>query len=175
MSCVTNMESINLKNSIKYKCDTCEKDFTAKSSLNKHKIDYHSDEANKVHKCELCDKEFATGSTLKDHNKKIHQPIKKWHFCDQCDFKAKDKWHLNSHRDTHDKSIFFKCDLCEVTLTTKWKLASHKLKIHSENRERLNCDHCDYTCVEKSSLQCHVNAKHLIIGAINCSCFDRFA
>lgn len=104
-------------------CTKCSKYFNTQSSLDKHLYSHREPKFN----CELCGKCFPFESRLDQHMviQKLPCPKKScdkefksisdlnshmnvhtkggWYYCDQCNYKNKDKRNTNSHMRTHDK------------------------------------------------------------------------
>ena len=54
----------------KYRCDICEKHFTQKEDLRRHKDSVHED---KKYRCDICDKQFTQTDGLRRHNHSVHE------------------------------------------------------------------------------------------------------
>lgn len=51
-------------------------------------------------------------------------------FCDQCNFKAKTKGALNTHRDIHNVGETFSCDLCSAVFPAHRRLKQHMSELN---------------------------------------------
>ena len=77
-----------------FHCEVCDKYFTSKASLTRHK--------NKVHKekqflCEKCGKLFAQLKSMKDHDNSVHVNEKS-QVCDICDIEFFKPFDLKKHK-----------------------------------------------------------------------------
>ena len=90
-----------------FKCETCDKIFGAKRSLQQHLKLVH--ENIKSEKCNLCDKAFGSNQQLRIHLKIVHQKT-------------------NEKKET--------CKLCSKTFHYKWNLASHMKYLHRPHHLR---------------------------------------
>ena len=72
-------KEVEQKHGITFDCDLCEKQFTRKSSLNRHKL-IHT--GLKPYQCDLCEKSFPLPGNLTKH-RNVHSAIKP-HECDIC-------------------------------------------------------------------------------------------
>ena len=98
-------------------CRICDKTFSSKSYLRRHRITVH--EEGKIHRCDLCNKSFGEKGTLQKHEKTVHDKIKSYK-CDSCDRKFGQKAHLESHvKSVHEKiNSSYKCDCCDKVFVT---------------------------------------------------------
>lgn len=171
-----------------YTCPLCDKNFSTKTSLTRHKST-HEDQPN--HICEHCKKKFRNKNTLKRHLQKSHSelhPQPEYHFCGICDkvflMKENLELHLASHvksekyrcvycfktfsyqmlLDQHEKShhseigSVYKCFLCEMEFSNRYKLQMH-MKIHTKTKEYI-CHQCGKGFLRFNSIKRHVLVSH---------------
>ena len=91
---IHNIKKVKKKNVERYQCDTCDKNYTKISSLNKHSQKHHNHKIkfkrkkatnyeNVTYKCQLCGKGIETKQALEIHMKSSHKGVK--HICKTCD------------------------------------------------------------------------------------------
>jgi len=106
-----------------YVCTVCDKRFTLKGNLSKHKLT-HSGE--KLHLCTQCGKRFSSQSSLSYH-KNIHTGRYKCTECGNCYGNNRD---LAVHRQSHSGEKPFECNVCSKRFTKSVYLFEHS-RIHS--------------------------------------------
>ena len=109
----TKLYTLNTTDS--FKCDTCDKVFTTRSSLFKHRS---------VHEkisfvCSLCDKSFSRKNAIKRHKKAIYERILGFQ-CEVCFAKFTRKTNLTRH-----KSFCCRCDKCKVQFSSTSEFCKH--------------------------------------------------
>ena len=96
----------------KFACDVCNKTFSLKSSLGKHKTAIHGSKESKKFKCLVCGKAFNFKDRLKTHLKYVHskvRPIACKFECEHCQKRFSSKGSLQRHYEVHgtiDDKIF---------------------------------------------------------------------
>ena len=119
------------------KCTKCDKYFSTQSSLDKHSYTHGDLKFN----CELCGKCFPFESRLDQHmlvhiNNKLSCPK------EICDRQFKGIGDLNRHIKTHTKGSWYYCDQFNYKNKDKHNTDSH-MRIHSKEDEgRYKCDKC---------------------------------
>ena len=81
------------KETEKFCCKDCGKQFTYKGNLKDHVNSIH---LGIKHRCDQCDKEFTSLSNKTTHIKSVHNQIR--YPCNMCNYQAKQKSNLNSHK-----------------------------------------------------------------------------
>ena len=111
-----------------------------------------------MNRCDRCDLVFVTKGKLKWHNDSCHsdKPLQ----CEQCEYKCGYKFSLKRHKRTHivDKDLVNRCEPCNRVFVTKGKLRWHNSSCHID--KPLQCERCNYKCVNKSSLNKHKRKLH---------------
>ena len=112
-----------------HKCDLCEKAYSRKEHLKKHREKTH---LGVRYQCDRCEHKFTSQTNLNIHIKSIHDQVKS--SCPQCDHKA----HDNSSLAKHVKSIHLGlrphvCKVCGLTFTAKTYLVIHEQRSHNTN------------------------------------------
>ena len=118
----------------KFACDVCNKTFSLKSSLGKHKTAIHGSKESKKFKCLVCGKAFNFKDRLKTHLKYVHskvRPIACKFECEHCQKRFASKGSLQRHYEVHgtiDDKIF-NCISCGKIFMSQSKLTQHR-KVH---------------------------------------------
>ena len=139
-----------------YKCDICEKVFTNKHYLYKHKFTHRPMET-----CPHCHKEY---QRLSSHIERKHSSTtsdRKVHKCNECDMKYSSRQVLKRHvQVTHlTAKGSFKCDLCDKIFVKEYLRAHHIKNIHIE-RPYQHCKECDFRTKYSQTLKQHVQKNH---------------
>ena len=110
---------------------------------------------NKPFKCETSGCKYAGASieNLKKHIKYMHD-FQDWHMCSKCDYKARQKVHLDVHLVKHSQEKPFKCDLCEFATTSKFNITRHKANLHSKDKP-YTCKSCEKSFIQEQFLIRH--------------------
>ena len=85
-----------------------------------------------------------------------------WHLCGDCDYKAKHKRDLKTHRAAiHNENVTWNyCKDCDFKAKQKSNLNSHCAFIHNKNVTWHYCKDCDYKAKQKSSIKSHRANNH---------------
>ena len=138
------------KHRYSYKCmvNPCNRQFATVRDWNRHHQLFH-----RFHlKCVECRKRFATPSSRRDHmySHRAHQ-----YKCTICKRSFYFLSELQLHKTVHHKTKYYRCLKPNCGKTYKWKqdLMRHA---KSHEKERFNCESCDYSSTEKRLLKRHV-------------------
>ncbi|XP_015792780.1 transcription factor IIIA [Tetranychus urticae] len=153
-------------------CDIegCDKSFTCRSYLNKHKKRPHNVEEDftttkkreKRYNCESCFKEFKDKFLWKIHL--AHHTGEKPFKCDRCDAAFALKSRLIRHSARHSG---FRCNQedCDVVAETWNELRKHVATAHKKTNE---CHICGKIFTQKSNLLAHIDAHKFKCPADGC-------
>jgi hypothetical protein len=85
-----------------------------------------------------------------------------WHLCEDCDYKAKQRSHLKTHRALiHNENVtWHKCEDCDYKTKHKGSLKRHCADIHNEHVTWHYCKDCDYKAKQTCTLKQHRAAIH---------------
>ena len=119
-----------------YLCTVCDKRFTAKQKLNRHK-QIHT--TGKLYSCSQCEKCFQTQHYLNSHMN-VHSSKYKCTECGKC---FGNNRALTVHRRIHSGEKPFDCTVCCKRFTTSSHLVTHS-RIHSGVKPH-RCQLCDKT------------------------------
>ena len=114
----------------KFRCIPCKRNFTAKTSLDRHIKTLHLDKFKK-HVCKSCKLEFSTRPKLVKHQQ-IHDTEKE-HECEYCSKRFASKSYVKEHIDSkHLNRKKFSCEICDEKFTQKGSLKRHQMTKHQE-------------------------------------------
>ncbi|XP_052780085.1 titin homolog [Mya arenaria] len=146
-----------------YKCqqEECDKAFKTVNGLKTHEVSHQTD---RPFPCEVegCEKSFKTKRNLISHLNETHQNAPKNYKCEEdgCTMAFYKKCHLERHTDAHKDN---RTHFCTYITCTKAFRTAEALKVHAlfhTDEKPLKCNHCDYTCRQKSSIRFHMKKKH---------------
>ena len=95
-----------------FNCDQCDKTFTKKSSITRHKYE-HSGKDNLLFQGEMNIKAYFTFSDLRPHK------------CTECDKAFKHKHHLTEHKRLHSGEKPFQCPKCHKRFSHSGSYSQH--------------------------------------------------
>ncbi|CAL7950022.1 unnamed protein product [Xylocopa violacea] len=104
-----------------YKCSICNKTFTFQQSYHKHRL-YHKDD--KPHTCTTCGRSFKELSTLHNHER-IHTGEKPF-ACETCGKCFRQRVSYLVHRRIHTGVMPYKCTICGKSFRYKVSQRTHK-------------------------------------------------
>ena len=120
-----------------YVCDICQKEFSMRCSMNRHKREYHMKEGRYGPvKCPHCGMESVNKRSLAEHIKSMHDNIK------------------------------YNCEVCQASLTSEYSLLRHKREVHGDTTttistgKQFDCQFCGKQLSTKAKLTKHVERFH---------------
>jgi KRAB domain-containing zinc finger protein len=155
--CATSRFKVNEINFIlfisifRFICHLCQKVFENKRKLTKHKSSSHRD---KSYQCDQCGFQTKTKSSLRVHTLR-HTESRPFQ-CDHpgCLSRFKDKEHLNSHKRSHNDSLY-ECYLCAKRFKSYIHIKSH-LAQHFDALKKYSCEICSKVYSTKYLLDVHL-------------------
>jgi len=105
--------------------------------------------------CDKCSMKFSKMSDLSRHLD-VHAGVR--YPCQECDYTATKKWHLQQHVDSTHKGIIYPCGQCSYEAKTKQTLQRHMRSIH--DGVRYPCEFCGYQATQKHCLKKHIQIMH---------------
>jgi len=146
-----------------YLCTVCDKRFTTKQLLNRHK---QTHTAGKLYSCSQCGKRFQIQHSLKIHMN-VHSSKYKCADCGKC-FRCNQ--YLTVHRQSHSGEKPFECTVCSKQFSQSGSLAAHS-KTHSEENP-YKCQLCNKTFSHSGHLNVHMRV-HTGHKPYKCSLCDK--
>ncbi|XP_067631672.1 transcription factor grauzone-like isoform X2 [Eurosta solidaginis] len=166
-----------------FKCETCQKIFSEKSTLSRHLLAVHGTEEDLKFHCIQCPKKFARQKLLNWHLNS-HVPMEERTFiCDQCPnsrFASQDllKYHIGS-RHRREANV---CHVCAKKIRDKASFERHVSSHFEGVGPKLKCllDGCDHWLKDENNLRRHMRlhtAKQKILTCDTCGrdCKDKSA
>ena len=159
------------KHRYSYKCvvNPCNRRFATVRDWNRHHQLFH----RFYLKCVECRKCFATPSSRKDHmySHRTHQ-----YKCTICNCSFYFPSELQLHKTVHHKTRYYWCFKPNCGKTYKWK---QDLICHAKRheKERFNCESCDYSSTEKRLLKRHalIHSLKKTYHCVHCSkCYRHY-
>ncbi|CAH1642758.1 unnamed protein product [Spodoptera littoralis] len=147
-----------------FSCNKCE--FTAST---RRAYRYHLDKHKEKPSCSICGNQFVNSNGLKVHMYTVHQQSSRQYKCEECNKQYRARSGLEAHQKSAHATTDFKafCVECKTYFKNRASLVHH-MHTHSkhvgESDKRFICDECGAKFLTKSSLQVHINWKHLKIA-----------
>ena len=133
-----------------FQCNLCEKRFSSKEYLSRHKSENHKLSTNQ---CRTCLNIFKTIIELKRHEKS-HKASQKEFKCQVCGKINEKKSNHERHLLLHDKSKHFQCDICTMQFTLKQHLERHKMT--HDKKVCVFCPKCHRSFGRKENMKRHL-------------------
>ena len=109
----------------RHECDQCNKTYSGRGELNRHKRIVHQ---GVTYACDQCDFQATQQSTLTVHIQSKHEGVK--YACDHCDYQATKQSNLTQHTQSKHEGIQYNCDQCPFITSRKHMLNRHKSLNH---------------------------------------------
>merc|ERR1712126_100238 len=141
-------------------CNSCV--FCEYSPDTKQNLETHLIDEHKKYLCLKCGKLFSKKAQLTLHQTRMHDSMfpKKNIKCSRCDKLYSNKHAMQRHfRFEHEgNKDRFDCQFCEYQATASNALQIHIKSIHE--RVKYSCKQCDYQGTQMSNLRTHIKVKH---------------
>ncbi|KAM7347412.1 uncharacterized protein ACRADG_006973 [Cochliomyia hominivorax] len=145
-----------------FKCDRCDKAFTARASYEKH-METHQLYENRetVFTCDICKKSFLKKPVYERHVL-IHVPEEERKFqCELCDKKfASDGMRKQHQTLTHLKKYAKFCDICGKSLRDNFSFELHMAEHSGQPPAKVKCEICGAELTNKYLLRNHIRMNH---------------
>ena len=146
------------KQSNRYFCDICDKEFQMKPDFLKHYRGFHKNVQEFL--CEYCDKKLSTKLTLEKHIGRFHTDKVTSKF--QCE-KCQKTFTLESNLKKHIQSVHLNerdfCNICGKSIS-KDNLRQHLLNVHPSDNNKFQCKCCNKSFASKTYLNFHIKNMH---------------
>ena len=109
----------------KYECEVCQKKYSDKTSLDRHKQSVHE---GVTYACDQCDYQAARQYNLTLHIQSKHEGVK--YACDQCNQQFTLQFSLTRHIHSTHEGVKYACDQCDYQAGYQGDLTKHKRKVH---------------------------------------------
>ncbi|XP_063696980.1 zinc finger protein 501-like [Culicoides brevitarsis] len=154
----------------RYACDICNKTYTEKCSVAKHKRNHHSDVPIPREICPYCGKEQ---QNLKVHINTVHNATISC-YCDFCQKGFKTKGALKVHiKHVHMNIKEFQCTICLKFYRSRREVKTHMEAVHVEEK-RYQCDSCGKRFKAEASYNHHLKMHQADFDHICEVCDARF-
>ena len=104
----------------KYECDQCDKTYSGRGELNRHKQSVHH---GVKHSCDQCDYRATHQFSLKRHIESKHEGVK--YACDHCNYQAVRQDYLTVHVQSRHQGVRYACDQCDYLASQQGTLKRH--------------------------------------------------
>ena len=137
-----------------FECSDCDKVFTDKSNLSKHKKSIHQ---GLTYNCDRCDQTFAYSQGLQRHKRSVHEGER--FECKICQKTFSQAENLSRHKRSVHEGLRFECQICKKTFSQKPHLNDHILTVHGQKCYK--CDLCNDVFKHRNGLYRHKQRNHL--------------
>ena len=137
----------------KYECNQCDKIYSNKQNLIRHKESFH---LGVKYPCDQCELQFTQQGHLRTHIQSKHEGVK--YNCDQCDQQFTTKISLFTHIRSWHEGVKYACDQCDYQSRYQSDLTKHIKSRHTGIK--YTCNHCDFKATTQSNVTKHIRLKH---------------
>ena len=109
--------------------------------------------------CPKCNVVFTHRKNMQRHFRYEHQGIR--FTCKDCDYEAKQKFHLIAHIAKVHDGVKYPCSQCAHKATTKYRLKRHIESVHEG--VKYPCRQCDFKATQQYALRRHIELKHKLL------------
>lgn len=136
----------------RFKCDMCEKSYSFKAALYKHRLLIHLE--GKKHKCPLCDYLAGSKHEIRLHHNNHHTSNREntndYYFCAECGISFHNGSTLKRHLyQQHGRKLLFrrvisnKCALCQEPTNSSYYAEKHYAQVHHNGEKPMRqCGFC---------------------------------
>jgi hypothetical protein len=169
------------------RCNFCTDCFAEKEELEEHEASVHKGKKLPFNKftCTICNTVFPLKSALKTHMETVHEDFQSIsqktvydkedpNSCNICQISFHQKQYYRAHvTSIQDGKKCFRCCACNATFSGDFRNFKRHIAVEHEEielpiGERLKCDQCDKTYVNKKLLKDHVEIVHLQLKKYQC-------
>lgn len=147
-SLLRHKESHNLPESMEFSCDICGDLFAFEWQLKGHLARHKQAKRPRGFPCENCGRSFRSETESSRH-------ICKHYSCDNCEMTFLRERNLKFHKRIHDGQTVYSCDECEGLFGSRKRLTAHKSVTHTDHRN-WKCGECPKAFKSSSGLKQHI-------------------
>ena len=144
------MYNVHHSATLLFQCTLCEKRFSSKEFLNRHKSLNHE---SRINQCKICLKVFKTLIEFKQHERS-HKVTQKEFECQVCGKTNEKKFNHERHLLLHNNTKKFQCDICTLEFTLKQHLERHKMS--HDKKLFTYCPLCHRSFNRKENMKRHL-------------------
>ena len=151
----SNLDTVNVTNSVKIPCHVCGKELT-EASLPGHVANTHPDAAVQSFSCDKCDYITESRTYFLAHKQRHKKTLQQ---CPVCKRSVK---YLNNHLNRGNcvkRKPSIPCDLCDKVFTDPYHMRRHVKVVHMKIKDII-CDMCDYRTHSSFNLKLHRSKMH---------------
>ena len=137
----------------KFHCEECNKYYTARKVLVRHKRIFHE---GKSLSCDKCNYQTKRKDLLKAHKQSQHDHVR--YYCNICVYSATQQSNVKIHQQAEHEGVKYDCNECDYQTTKQRQLKLHKVSKHEGLR--YSCNECEFRAIQQKTLKSHKESKH---------------